>query len=70
MILSMKPCFLLVLLSLHVAAAPTQKVVRDSVDGEIPSLLKLYEHLHANPEISFQEEKTGLRLGAEMKKLG
>jgi hippurate hydrolase len=66
----MKPCFLLVLLSLHVAAAPTQKVVRDSVDGEIPSLLKLYEHLHANPEISFQEEKTGLRLGAEMKKLG
>ena len=70
MILSMKSVFLLVLLSLHVAAAPTQKVVRDSVDGEIPSLLKLYEHLHANPEISFQEEKTGLRLGAEMKKLG
>jgi hippurate hydrolase len=66
----MKPCFLLILLSLHVAAAPTQKVVRDSVDGGIPYLLKLYEHLHANPEISFQEEKTGLRLGAEMKKLG
>ena len=66
----MKPCFLLVLLSLHIAAAPAQKAVRDSVDGEIPSLLKLYQHLHANPEISFQEEKTGQRLGAEMKKLG
>ena len=70
MILSMKSVFLLVLLSLSIAAAPTQKVVRDSVAKEIPSLLKLYEHLHANPEISFQEEKTGLRLGAEMKKLG
>ena len=66
----MKSCFLLVLLSLHVAAAPAQKVVRDSVDREIPSLLKLYQHLHANPEISFQEEKTGQRLGEEMKKLG
>ena len=66
----MKSVFLLVLLSLSIAAAPTQKVVRDSVAKEIPSLLKLYEHLHANPEISFQEEKTGLRLGAEMKKLG
>ena len=65
----MKSVFLLVLLSLSIAAAPTQKVVRDSVAKEIPSLLKLYEHLHANPEISFQEEKTGLRLGAEMKKL-
>ena len=70
MILSMKSVFLLVLLSLSIAAAPTQKAVRDSVAKEIPSLLKLYEHLHANPEISFQEEKTGLRLGAEMKKLG
>ena len=70
MILSMKSVFLLVLLSLSIAAAPTQKVVRDSVAKEIPSLLNLYEHLHANPEISFQEEKTGLRLGAEMKKLG
>ncbi len=66
----MKPVFLLVLLSLSIAAAPTQKAVRDSVDKEFPNLLKLYQHLHANPEISFQEEKTGLRLGAEMKKLG
>lgn len=70
MILSMKSVFLLILLSLSIAAAPTQKAVRDSVDKEFSNLLKLYQYLHANPEISFQEEKTGLRLGAEMKKLG
>ena len=61
---------LLILLCVSVVAAPSQKAVRDSVDREIPSLLKLYQYLHANPEISFQEEKTGQRLGAEMKKLG
>ncbi len=70
MIWSMKSVFLLVLLSLSITAAPTQKAVRDSVDKEFSNLLKLYQHLHANPEISFQEEKTGLRLGAEMQKLG
>ena len=62
--------YLLILLCVPIAAAPSQKVVRDNVDNEIPSLLKLYQYLHANPEISFQEEKTGQRLGAEMKKLG
>ena len=62
--------YLLILLCVPIAAAPSQKVVRDNVDNEIPSLLKLYQYLHANPEISFQEEKTGQRLGAEMKKIG
>ena len=62
--------FLFFLFCVSIAAAPTQKDVRDSVDKEFSNLLKLYQHLHANPEISFQEEKTGLRLGAEMKKLG
>ena len=70
MIWPMKSVFLLFLFCVSIAAAPTQKDVRDSVDKEFSNLLKLYQHLHANPEISFQEEKTGLRLGAEMKKLG
>ena len=70
MIWPMKSMFLFFLFCVSIAAAPTQKDVRDSVDKEFSNLLKLYQHLHANPEISFQEEKTGLRLGAEMKKLG
>ena len=66
----MKPFLLLIILCASVAAAPSQKAVRDRVDKEIPSLLELYQYLHAIPEISFQEAKTGLRLGQEMRALG
>ncbi len=69
MIWSMKPIVFL-LLCISVAAAPSQKAVRDRVNKELPSLLKLYQYLHANPEISFQEAKTGQRLGVELKTLG
>ena len=70
MIPPMKPIALLSILCASVAAAPSQKAVRDRVDREIPSLLKLYQYLHANPEISFQEAKTGQRLGTELKTIG
>ncbi len=40
------------------------------VDGELPELVKLYRHFHANPELSFQEEKTAARLAEELRKLG
>ena len=69
MILSMK-LIVFLLLCISVAAAPSQKAVRDRVNKEIPSLIKLYQHLHANPEISFQEKQTAQRLGAELKTLG
>ena len=66
----MKPIVLLIILCASVAAAPSQKAVRDRVNKEIPSLLELYQYLHANPEISFQEAKTGQRLGTELKTIG
>ena len=66
----MKPIILLIILCASVAAAPSQKAVRDRVNKEIPSLLELYQYLHANPEISFQEAKTGQRLGTELKTIG
>lgn len=63
----MKP-FLLTLFaaaSLHAA---------DSIDAfiekERPSLIQLYEHLHANPELSFHEEKTSARMAEEIRALG
>ncbi len=34
------------------------------------TLRQLYEHLHANPELSFQEKNTAAVLSAEMKRLG
>ena len=33
-------------------------------------MLKLYQHLHANPEISFQEKETAKVLAAELEKIG
>jgi hippurate hydrolase len=38
--------------------------------AEYPSLEELYKHLHRQPELSFQEEKTAARIAAELQKLG
>ncbi|MBI3882531.1 MAG: amidohydrolase [Verrucomicrobia bacterium] len=40
------------------------------VKKESASLLDLYRHLHANPELSFQEVKTSARLAEELGKAG
>lgn len=40
------------------------------IDKNIESLRKLYEQLHANPELSLQEVQTAARLAAELRKLG
>jgi hippurate hydrolase len=46
----------------------------DSIDIMVaeqrPSLIQLYEHLHAHPELSFQEEKTSARMAQEIRSLG
>jgi hippurate hydrolase len=46
----------------------------DSIDIMVaeqrPSLIQLYEHLHANPELSFHEEKTSARMAEEMRAVG
>ena len=36
--------------------------------ADLEYLLPLYQHLHANPELSFQEEKTAVRLISELEK--
>ena len=40
------------------------------IETERPALLKLYEHLHAHPELSFHEEKTSARMAEEIRALG
>ena len=42
----------------------------EAVDADMPALMALYRDLHANPELSMQEERTPAKLAAEMKKLG
>ncbi|HMT43558.1 MAG TPA: amidohydrolase [Chakrabartia sp.] len=44
--------------------------LRDAVAADMPKLMDLYRHLHANPELSMQEVKTAARMAAEMKALG
>ena len=45
-------------------------LIRAQVNTEYPSLFELYKHLHANPELSFQEKKTSARLAEELKRAG
>ena len=41
-----------------------------TIEAELPYLKKLYEHLHANPELSLQEVQTAARIAEELKKAG
>src|ERR1051325_3446745 len=40
------------------------------VDKAYPELFDLYKHFHANPELSFKEEKTATRLAGELSRAG
>jgi hippurate hydrolase len=40
------------------------------VDKELPSLIKLYEELHANPELSLHEDETAARVAKELRGAG
>jgi hippurate hydrolase len=44
--------------------------VDKTIDGEIKDLVALYQHIHANPELSLMEEKTAKRLADEARKAG
>jgi hippurate hydrolase len=51
-------------------AAASRDAIQPIVEREYPSLEKLYVHCHANPELSFREEKTAARVAQELKALG
>jgi amidohydrolase len=61
--MSAVPLFLLL-------AVPSASPVEPVLARELPDLLDLYRHLHANPELSLQEEKTAERMAVELKKAG
>ena len=44
--------------------------IKAKVEAELPSLEQLYVHLHKNPELSHQEEKTARFLTKELKGVG
>lgn len=45
-------------------------VVPALVSRELPDLLRVYEQLHASPELSLQEERTAVRIAQELSQLG
>jgi len=47
-----------------------KKAAGEKLAADMPSLIALYQHLHANPELSFQEEKTAARLAEELRAAG
>src|SRR5687767_2861498 len=42
----------------------------EAVKADMPGLMALYRDLHANPELSMQEQRTPAKLAAEARKLG
>jgi len=54
-----------------VLAGPAQAdELRDEVMADMPGLIALYQDLHANPELSFQEFETAKKLAAMARDLG
>ena len=51
-------------------SAELRAQVQARVDREYPQLFELYKELHAHPELSLHEEKTGQRVADELKKAG
>lgn len=64
------PCLLLFSAFCPLGFSTVKEKAEAAIGSELDSLVTLYKHLHANPEISFQEEKTALRLAREMKGIG
>src|SRR6185436_1767769 len=60
--------FFLAKRAFSVAAVPD--FVATGIEREYPTLFELYKHLHAHPELSFQEEKTSALVGEELKNAG
>jgi hippurate hydrolase len=56
--------------SLWAADAEVAKKVARLVDQDEPRLLELFKHLHANPELGFQEVKTAAVVAKEFQSLG
>lgn len=44
--------------------------LEERVAAEVPALVEIYEHLHAHPELSYQEERTAAFVAEELRRFG
>lgn len=63
----MKPFLFVLILATSLRAEDTLDTF---IKAQQPSLIQLYEHLHAHPELSLHEEKTSSRMAEEIRKVG
>ncbi|MGD0871632.1 MAG: amidohydrolase [Bryobacteraceae bacterium] len=66
----MKLFALLLLPALALASASPGDDLRPLADQELPSLVAIYQDLHAHPELSHHEERTSTLLAGELRKAG
>ena len=60
----------LVTLSLLLAAPATAQDIAPQLKAEMPSLMAIYDDLHANPELSFMEERSAAVMAREARAAG
>ena len=66
----MKPMLWLAAAMTVVPVPAGAAALSDAIRADMPMLMTLYRDLHANPELSMQEERTPAKLAPEMRKLG
>src|SRR5262245_57460092 len=49
---------------------PRRQLIQACLEKELPTLEKLYYHLHTHPELAYEEEQTAARLTQELRQLG
>ena len=60
----------IVLILLAPASLVRANEIKPWVAKNLPDLVELYEHFHAHPELSFEEEQTAARLAEELRETG
>lgn len=53
-----------------VSQSTAARELKSDIAKDLPSLIAIYQDLHANPELSFMEERSAAILAAESRKLG
>ena len=68
----MKPILPILTATIVTLSSPTcnAQSVEDWTEANLDSLVKLYFHLHSNPELSYQEKETSERIAAEWERAG
>lgn len=63
-------CSLVAAVVLWLLSSASATTPQTWIEGELDSVVELYRHLHAHPELSFEEEETAKKIAEEFRKIG